>query len=113
MSDRQLWAQVLQKNVDDALGIFGTINASAYKPHLSLVDAYKEFLVKYAHKPLPKLPYDTRKARVWMEGSNFNLVCEMAGYDTEFINRSFAYVQEAITLEKKLYAHYCQTYKRA
>lgn len=95
MADIDLWKRVLQENVDDALGIFsGSKN---------LEIRHVEFLKKYKQKKLIPVSLETRRARVWMEGSNFDLVCELAGYDSEFVSRCFQYVQKAITLEKKLY----------
>ena len=117
--ETRFWATYLTTKISDAMGCFSIPSqhkkGQRWGCAAPVKDQYKE---KRAEMVKSKKLFDNRsqlkhvnygrtnecdKARLFLEGSEFDEVCSIVGYGSVFVNRAFAMVQEAITLEKKLY----------
>lgn len=109
-NSRNLIAAVINAAVMDALGIFRIPD-----PHSNVGDfeaQYKALLCKYQGRIFNRRSdlFSSRenftectRARVFLEKSYFDDLAGLIGYDSLFVNKTFSMVQEAITLEKKLF----------
>lgn len=97
LPEQRLWASILDTCVEDALNIF------TLKGDRTLEEQYADIYRERGVKKFPILSLECQRARLWMESSGFDDVVDLVGYDSEFVKRTFEYVQRAITLEKKLY----------
>lgn len=110
--ERNLWATVIQANFEDALGIFKAYDREQnrktlqkqYEKELRKAEKKYSNVRKRQHLYKNLNNYmQTLKARSFFESSAFDDIAMDIGYDSNFINKTFAYIQEAITLEKKLF----------
>ena len=113
VGDRDLWAAHIQLQFDCALGLFKVPThdkgAATYAPPLFEQymrisanlpnDVYKrQHLFKSTNEYV-----DVCTSRSFFETSHFDEIALMIGYDSNFVIKTFEFIQEAITLEKKLF----------
>ena len=115
-----LWSKYLMTMIDDAMGAFNipskSLEGEKEIPPLNVqYDILREKFLKEKNgkveflyreqiqKNPPAHNNACNKARLFLESSRFDEVANIIGYDSEFISRTFSLVQEAITLEKRLW----------
>ena len=103
MSDRDLWAAMLDRRVLDA--IFPFVIPNKQRPSTSFDEQFKAISKKREAGRLiidPLQSAETRRALIFFECSHFDEVVEMIGYDSEFVKRTFDMVQKFVTARKKI-----------
>ena len=110
-----LWKAVIQGRVEDALGSFRIPSFYRGLSCTSLEVQYQERRQECLDKGtkitdrkcLQGYTADKKlacwRARAWLESSEFDDCCETVGHGSSFVRRTFAFVQEVISLEKKLF----------
>jgi hypothetical protein len=111
-SCRNLWLTAIANHMDCALNNFEVPKRTGNKDAMSIEQQYKKLenliekspdkFFRYMKKP----NLDCQKSRYFFETSQFDNIAIMVGYDTNFINKVFNFIQETITLEKKLWEKY-------
>lgn len=112
IEERNFMAKMMMLHVDMALGLFKipeTHSSKSIKPINEQLIAIRK---KLKGKPIYRRHHlynniyefvEVQRSRDFLERSNFDEIAHMIGYDTEFIKRTFAYVQNVITIEKRLF----------
>lgn len=110
-----LWKHKVNHTVQDAIGGFFLQSSYGKVFNKSLGEQYEERRKSlqgrklYDRRELFNEPTSRRevgstsKARCIMEMDQFDMMVEAAGYPLDFVENLFAFVQKAITLEKKLW----------
>lgn len=105
---RRFWAQFLMFKIEDAMSLFVMPTEKTFEQQYKIL--LKKFKKKQdaGHKiknrsDLMKNQMNTWNARYFFETDSFNYVAYVLGLDDSFIKRTFDMIQQAITLEKKLY----------
>lgn len=104
-----LWHAVLEEHLRAAVDPWKLPNKDRNIP--SLVEQYRVRRKNFkkagrrigARKHLHKTPIDTERSREFFCYSMFDDICTSLGYDNGYVEKVFNFVQEAITLEKKLF----------
>lgn len=113
--ETKLWFACVGTNLSDAIGPFSIPNEHLNIP--SIKTQYdkirKDFSIKQIRIPkrtrLHKKPLQTKKARAWFESSNFDDLLYMLGdHDFSLRENILNLIQEAISLEKKLFDEFCE-----
>lgn len=118
--EHKIWARYLEIMIDDAMGMFHIPNPEADSDKYKDLDTQYKKIVKdfkkrknfslnkreQLHKKVPSNPQATLKARAFLESSQFDEIACDLGYGSLLVNKTFALVQEAITLEKKLWERF-------
>ena len=107
----KLWIGVIETIVDDALGKFKIPNNRIGSLDEQYSQMRLDLLLRKPRLSIRRRLYATTKtcgteverARHFMEDEKLDDIVKMSGYDTLFVSKAFAFVQKAITLEKKLW----------
>ena len=114
IDERNFMSKMMMLHIEKALGLFFIPENCSDKSVKSLEgqaaslkekfkdEKYKVYRRQHLFKNISHYN-DVAKARAYLEGSHFDDVVELVGYDTEFIKRTFNFVQRAITLEKQIF----------
>ena len=116
--EHELWSRVLILMVEDAMGLFKIPNEQDEKYGAPILKeqykAIREEMIRTGQRVIKRETLhgsdqnkrNVPRARHFMETSQLDEMAAIIGYDSSFVNRTFALVQEAITLEKKLFEEF-------
>lgn len=100
--EQRLFAQSMIQRVSDAIYPFRIPGVDEEKVP-PIEKQYEDFL-SGKRKMLTNLSSIERKrAIIFLESDQFDAFASIAGYDSHFVNKTFQFVQNCLTLRKKLY----------
>lgn len=110
--EKDLWTKYMALKIEDAMGIFKVPDIKTMPITPSLQDQYEIQLKRLKKKTIVHRGHIYENATQWnqasagrnfLESSHFDEVASDVGYDSNFVNKIFSFIQEVITLEKKLF----------
>ena len=103
MAERELWAAILERRVLDAISPF--VIPDSKNPKTAFNTQYDKFMKLRLEGKLhigTMQKVETRKAMYFLESSHFDEVAGDLGYDSEFVKRTFNFVQKCVTARNEI-----------
>tara|TARA_R110000850_G_C9805494_1_gene450845 strand:- start:38 stop:478 length:441 start_codon:yes stop_codon:yes gene_type:complete len=107
-AEKKLWMSYLLAMADDASGVFDYEMGNFEEQEIKIREKNTRKGVLY-YSRFDMQGGNTGAARVFFESSAFDEVANDVGYDTLFINKTFAKIQDAITRENNLFKSFKMT----
>ena len=100
--EHNLWFKFIECRIHDAIGKFNLNGPDLETQYNDM----RKGLKKSGRKYIRACSVNTHSARYFFETSRFDDLAILLGYDSLFVNKVFAYIHKAITLDKKLYEEF-------